>query len=600
MGLYNKLPSNVSEVDVIIAGGGAAGCIVASRLAQADPNLVVLLVESGPNNDIESVNIPALYVSNLVPTSGLFHWYQSQAEQDLGGRELIVPAGRVLGGGSSVNVMIYSRAQRSDMDLWNKTGWTANEMLPFMRQLETYSGAGAKAVHGTRGPIQVSRGTYHVTRFEDDYISAAKSLGWSETNDLQDLDSINAVERGFHYINPQGRRSDVASAYIHPLLQEGRHPNLHVLVETQVLRVLFDENKTATGIEYRGSPDLQPNEQSTLKVRARKMVVVSCGGIGTPALLERSGVGKPEVLERAGVQVIANVSGVGHEYNDHAGYGYPYRSSLAPNETLDGLLSGRLDVRELIRSNDPILGWNAVDIAAKVRPTEDEVAALGPEFGEAWNRDFKDNPDRPLTLLTGINGFPLDPSLVPPGQYFSVGEFAPYPYSRGYVHITGPSVDDPLDFKTGYLSDPLDMKMHVWAYKKQREIARRMEVYRGEVALAHPPFSACSKAALIQTNAPLSKDVQDIEYTSEDDDVIETWLRSNIDTMWHSQGTCKIGPLDEHGVVDSSLSVYGVANLRLADLSILPGNIGANTNNMALTVGERAADIFIHALGLIG
>jgi hypothetical protein len=167
---------------------------------------------------------------------------------------------------------------------------------------------------------------------------------------------------------------------------------------------LFDENKTATGIEYRGSPDLQPNEQSTLKVRARKMVVVSCGGIGTPALLERSGVGKPEVLERAGVQVIANVSGVGHEYNDHAGYGYPYRSSLAPNETLDGLLSGRLDVRELIRSNDPILGWNAVDIAAKVRPTEDEVAALGPEFGEAWNRDFKDNPDRPLTLLTGING----------------------------------------------------------------------------------------------------------------------------------------------------------------------------------------------------
>jgi alcohol oxidase len=115
--------------------GGAAGCVVASRLAQADPSLVVLLIESGPNNNIPNVKIPALYVSNLVPSSELFHWYQSQPEGNVGGRALVVPSGRILGGGSSVNVMIYSRAQRSDMNRWNTRGWTADELQPFMRKV---------------------------------------------------------------------------------------------------------------------------------------------------------------------------------------------------------------------------------------------------------------------------------------------------------------------------------------------------------------------------------------------------------------------------------------------------------------------------------
>jgi hypothetical protein len=121
--------------------------------------------------------------------------------------------------------------------------------------------------------------------------------------------------------------------------------------------------------------------------------------------MERSGIGKLNVLIAAGVHIVANVPGVGHEYHDHSGYGYPYKSSLLPSETLDGLLSGRQDVERLIKDNDSLLGWNAVDLAAKVRPTDAEVAALGPEFERMWNRDFKDEPDRPLTLFTGINGY---------------------------------------------------------------------------------------------------------------------------------------------------------------------------------------------------
>jgi choline dehydrogenase-like flavoprotein len=160
-------------------------------------------------------------------------------------------------------------------------------------------------------------------------------------------------------------------------------------------------------------------------------------------------------------------------------------------------------------------------------------------------------------------------------------------------------VTDPLDFATGFFSDAgdIDIKKHVWAYKKQREIARRMDTYRGEIAAAHPPFPAGSGAAAIETDGPL-EDVTDIEYSAEDDAVLEKWLRENVGTTWHSLGTCKMAPFDQHGVVDANLSVYGVEGLKIADLSIPPSNVAANTNNTALAIGEKAADMFIRELGI--
>jgi choline dehydrogenase-like flavoprotein len=177
--------------------------------------------------------------------------------------------------------------------------------------------------------------------------------------------------------------------------------------------------------------------------------------------------------------------------------------------------------------------------------------------------------------------------------------FSVYPYSRGHLHVTGPDLGDRLDFETGFFTDAngIDLKKHIWAYKKQREIARRMQTYRGEYAPGHPPFPASSKAACISTQGPLV-DVQDIEYTAEDDAILEKWLRENVATTWHSVGTCKMGPREAKGVVDSKLRVYGVEALRIADLSILPHNVAANTNNTAFAVGERAADLFIEELGI--
>ena len=179
--------------------------------------------------------------------------------------------------------------------------------------------------------------------------------------------------------------------------------------------------------------------------------------------------------------------------------------------------------------------------------------------------------------------------------------FSVYPYSRGSIHITGPSPGDSIDFTTGFFADALglDIKMHVWAYKKQREIVRRMWTYRGEIVDSHPPFAASSEAAPVEDlDGPLPDDVPDIRYTPEDDAILESWLRENVTTTWHSLGTCKMAPLEAGGVVDANLSVYGVRGLKVADLSIPPENVGANTANTAMTIGEKAAEIFIKELGL--
>ncbi|KAI1845515.1 hypothetical protein JX266_008373 [Neoarthrinium moseri] len=603
MGLYTKLADDIKEVDVIIAGGGTAACIIAGRLAEADPNLSILIIEGGENNhNVPSVVNPAFFLQHLLPTSKTALFYKGNKSQQLGDREPIVPSGGMLGGGSSINFMMYTRGQRSDFDSWNTSGWSADEVLPYMKKLETYHGPGNKELHGHDGPIHVSDSTFRNTRSESDFIQAAGQVGFPEIEDLQDLDANNGIQRWLRYISKDGKRQDTAHTYLHPKLQDGKHPNLHVVVESQVNRVVF-EGKRAVGVEYRPNPAFQASiglTQTPLQtVKARKLVVVSCGACGTPPVLERSGVGNPEILKRAGVPVVEDLPGVGHDYQDHHLTLYPFRTSLEPGETIDGILSGRANVGELVEKKDPILGWNSIDISSKLRPTEDEVAAIGPEFKSAWDKDFKNAPNRPLMLMGLVSCFLGDPAAVPAGQYVTVGNYTAYPYSRGHMHITGPGLDDPLDFETGFLSDKhdIDLKKQVWAYKKSREIMRRMNTYRGELALGHPRFPEGSKAGCVEIDAPLGE-VQDLVYTAEDDAAIEQTVRETVATTWHSLGTAKMAPREEMGVVDANLNVYGVQGLKVADMSIPPKNLGANTNNTALMIGEKAADIIIKELGL--
>lgn len=201
-------------------------------------------------------------------------------------------------------------------------------------------------------------------------------------------------------------------------------------------------------------------------------------------------------------------------------------------------------------------------------------------------------------MLCGvINSFLADPTLVEPGQYMTMGTYTAYPYSRGHIHIT--DKDDLLtgyDFDAGFLNHPSDIKKQLWAYKMSREIARRLPYYKGELELGHPKFAEGSNAAL--HDGSFDGEIQNITYSKEDDAAIEDWIRGNMNTTWHSLGTCAMRPKDQGGVVDGSLNVYGTSGLKVADLSMVPENVGANTNNTALVVGEKAATIIGKELGI--
>lgn len=178
--------------------------------------------------------------------------------------------------------------------------------------------------------------------------------------------------------------------------------------------------------------------------------------------------------------------------------------------------------------------------------------------------------------------------------------FTGYPKSRGSIHITGPELDDKLNFNTGFFSDAngVDIKKHVWAYKKQREIFRRMKIYQGELPGGHPTFPPNSSAVYVPPNNSSTEDIKDIVYSEEDDKIIEEWARGHVETTWHSMGTCRMAPRNEGGVVDKRLNVYGVKGLKVVDLSIPPLNVAANTMNTAVAIGEKAADMIIEDLGL--
>ncbi|KAI1353653.1 GMC oxidoreductase [Xylaria sp. FL0043] len=606
MGLYKDLDENIAEVDVIIVGGGTAGCVVAGRLAAADPSLSILVIEGGSNNyENPLVVTPAMFRSHLAPGSTTALFWKAKKSDSIAGREIVVPSGGILGGGSSINFMMYTRAQRDDYDSWKTPGWMTDELYPFLKKLETVHGPGDEKYHGFNGPVQVSSGSMRLKRVEDDILRAAAQLGWPESPDLQTLDINNAFSRWLRYVSPEGKRSDTAHMYLHPRLQDGKHPNLHVLVESQVVRVLFGEDKRACGVEYRPNPLFgppntpMPSRKRT--IRARKLVVVSSGSCSTPLILERSGLGRPDVLEKAGVPLLEDLPGVGHNYQDHSAGMYAFKTSLKPHETLDELLSGRFSFEEAAKKNDPRLGWNGVDIAGKLTLNEEEAASLGPRFKAAWDRDYKGKPNKPVMLMAFLNGYFGPPFAVGAAQYMTVGCYTAYSYSRGHIHITGPEVDNPPDFTAGYFADAgeLDLKKQMWAYKRSREIMRRTSMYRGEVTVAHPPFPADSKAACITLDAEQDTTaLKDIEYSPEDDRILEQFIRENVQSVWHALGTAKMAPREKLGVVDKDLNVYGVKGLKLADLSIAPENVGANTNNTAIVIGEKAADIIMRELGL--
>ncbi|KAK6539153.1 hypothetical protein TWF694_009397 [Orbilia ellipsospora] len=613
--LSNDSTTVPNEVDIIIAGGGAAGCTIAARLAKAAPSLSILVIESGINNkDLPQVVNPALYLTNLAPDSKTATFHVGNASEHLNGRELIVPVGGCLGGGSSINFMMYTRGQGIDYDDWNTDGWSQKDLIPLLQKTETYHNPDPrinKSVHGYQGDYQVSRSGYVSMGLQEDIFRVAGEIGMKVAPDANDLKEANAFAPWQRWVDPKsGRRQDSAHVMVHPLLEAGT-TGLQVLTEHKVLKVLT-ENGRAVGVEF--VPNIGTAQMVTpateavatpKSVRARKLVVVSAGALGSPCILERSGIGRKDVLSKVGIPIVSEVPGVGENYQDHNLFLNVYTANAEPSDSFDPFLDGRRSFDDEIAalSNTDLetpryAAWNGLDVAGKVRLTQSELERTPEAFRALYERDYANRPERPLMVIPMVQAFLGDHAVVPQAQYLTAACFTSYPYARGSIHITGKNASDKLDFDTGMLNNPFDLEALVQGYKRQREIVRRSKYFAGpEGIILGPKFPETGKA--FKWDWPTENGAL-TPYTEEDDEAVKDFIRNVVATTWHSCGTCAMKKKEEGGVLDSRLNVYGVEGLKVADLSIIPSNVSGNTYSTALLIGEKASCLIAEELGIEG
>ncbi|KAG6915105.1 hypothetical protein DXG01_013426 [Tephrocybe rancida] len=473
-----------------------------------------------------------------------------------------------------------------------------------MKRLENYQKPTNNNTHGYDGPIAISNGGT-ITALAQDFLRASDTIGVP----FSDLDTAHASEIWAKYINRHtGRRSDAATAYVHSVMDV--QTNLFLRTNARVSRVIFEGNK-AVGVAYVSSRNRVHGAQvKETIVRARKCVVLSSGTLGTPQILERSGVGSGSLLQSLDIKVVSDLPGVGVSNESH---------------TVDDFLRGDKEAqKELFAEWETSpekarLSSNAIDAGFKIRPTEEELKELGPEFNELWKTYFKDKPDKPVMFGSIVSGG--DHSL----QSTIHNHVPEYPASRGKIHISSPNPYKEPNFDSGFMNHKADFAPIRWSYKKTREVARRMDAFRGELTSHHPRFHPASPAAArdidIQTAKQLLPDGftvgihmgtwhkpgdrydaakvhEDIKYSADDDKAIDDWISDHVETTWHSLGTCAMKPREEGGVVDGRLNVFGTRNLKCVDLSICPDNLGTNTYSSALLVGEKGADLILEELGL--
>jgi len=372
-----------------------------------------------------------------------------------------------------------------------------------------------------------------------------------------------------------------------------------------VKRVIL-QNGRAVGIEYVPSKQIHLDAPSESMIAyAKKLVVVSAGSWGSPAILERSGIGSRVILEKFGITQLVDLPGVGEHFKDHECLISTFLAS-EESATLDQIIKGNPDEVEKwnsqwLKDGSGLMASNGLSAGIKYRPNETELKTIGPAFEEKWKTHFANALDRSAMWL-GCCAMCFGPlPTVPNGKYFGVGAFVNHPALLGSTHITsGEDPAAPHDFYPGDLEDEADMELHVFAYKRCREFARRMPCFRGEHPNQKPDFAEGSAAALTNVTSPVAVDASDIRYTKEDDDAIRDYVRKFAIVAMHSLGTCAMMPREQNGVVDSRLNVYGVEGLKVADLSIAPGNVGSNTHSTAVAIGEKAALIIAEELGISG
>ncbi|MEN3358141.1 MAG: choline dehydrogenase, partial [Mycobacteriales bacterium] len=520
--------------DFVIVGAGSAGCVLAGRLTE-DPSVRVLLLEAGPADDVDEVKIPAAFY-RLFRTQR--DWdYRTEEQKQLHGRRLYWPRGRMLGGSSSINAMIYIRGHRLDYDRWRDeygcAGWGYADLLPYFRRAEDQV-RGASPYHGVGGPLRVEdlRTEHALTRA---FVTAAVGAG------LVPNDDFNGPEQdgvGHYQVTQRaGRRWSTADAYLRPALDR---PNLTVRSDALVTRVEVTGGR-ATGVSYvwRGAPR---------SARADREVVLSGGALNSPQLLLLSGIGPATHLREVGVDVVVDLPGVGENLHDH------------PVVPVMWLTRG---VGDLHDSENPVqmARWFAVHRG----PLTSNVAESG-----AFFRSTPDLPAPDLQIVT-VPTLAIDHGLaVAPGRGLTIAPTVVDVASRGRLRLRSADPRWKPVIDAGYYSDgsDVDMAAMLAGVKVAQQIA------------AQPALSRYLDRPLLP--GPDART----------DDALRDAIRGGTETLYHPVGTCAMGGGDG-SVLDPELRVRGVDGLRVVDASAMPAVPRGNTNAPTIALAERAADLLL-------
>lgn len=539
--------------DYIVVGAGTAGCLLANRLS-ADPDTSVLLIESGGPDDWRWIHIPVgyLYCIGNPRTDWLFNTVE---EPGLAGRSIRYPRGRVWGGCSSINGMIYMRGQAADYDRWAQVapGWSWDEVLPYFKRHEDYyrlDGGGSDPLHGHGGEwrVEAMRVRWPIL---DAFREAAAQAGIPATDDFNRGNNFGC---GYFEVNQRrGVRWNASRAFLRPVLHR---PNLKVASRSNVARLVFDPEipNKVIGVEYQScAPDqaLSPAGLGPVtEARARREVVLSSGSIGTVQILERSGIGDGNRLQELGIQVRVHRPGVGENLQDHLQLRtiYKVKGVLTLNQTASSLW-GR--------------AWMGLQyFTSKRGPMTMSPSQLG---AFAYSSEEVETPD----LEYHVQPLSLDKFGDPLHRFpaFTASVCHIRPESRGSVHIQSPDVCEAPRIAPNYLSTESDRLVAARAIRFTRRIvgAEAMAKYQPEEYLPGPAF---------QTDEELAQAAAQIGTT-----------------IFHPVGTCRMGAEDDPmAVVDNRLRVLGVQGLRIADASVMPTITSGNTNSPTLMIAERAAE----------
>ncbi len=515
--------------DYIIVGAGSAGCVLANRLTE-DPAVSVLLLEAGVADEMNEIHIPIAF-SQLFK-SPLDWAYYTEEEPNGEGRKLFWPRGKMLGGSSSINAMIYIRGNHEDYDQWQalgNEGWDYSSVLPYFKKAENQE-RGSSEYHGVDGPLNVAN-LRSPNPLSEAFVQAAIEAGFPHNPDFNGPEQEGM---GLYQVTQkQGYRFSAATAYLKPVMSR---PNLTVETSAQVSRIIIDKER-ATGLEY-------VHNGETKQASVNREVILSGGAINSPQLLMLSGIGPADHLKALGIDVMVNLPGVGQNLQDHPAVMVAYECTQ-PVSLINYALEESL--QQFATSQEGPLTSNVGEGGGFLK-TKPELSAPDLQFHFA-----------PTYFVE--HGF-----ANPEGHGFTFAPTLLHPESRGSITLRS---TDPLAapvIQANYLSSEVDMQVLIDGIKLSRQLAQThaFDPYRGKEVIPGPAV--------------------------ESDESIAAYIRQAFETLYHPVGTCKMGN-DNQAVVDSSLRVHGVKGLRVVDASVMPVIVRGNTNAPTIMIAEKAADL---------